>query len=412
MKIHDHTVAKRFIEYVQIDTQSDPYSDSYPSTSKQKNLSRKLYDELKTMGVEDVILDEFNYLIARIPSNSKKDVPSIFFNAHVDTAPDCSGTNVKPIIHKSYQGNTILFPDDNSLKLDPSDHPNLNEKIGHDIITASGKTLLGADDKAGLAIIMDAAYQLINNQKIIHGDVFLLFTPDEEIGKGVAHLDISKMPADFGYTLDGGNLGELNNENFSADGAILTINGVTTHPGYAKDKMENAIKIASEIVSALPKDRLCPETANEIDGFIHPTKIEGDLGTAKIHFILRNFDTSKLFEYGDLLQKIAKEVIANYPNSTFDYEQKEQYRNMNDVLSNKAHIFDLAIKATKAAGVMPHIKKIRGGTDGAVLTHLGLPCPNIFAGQQAIHSKLEWVSIQDMRKAVETVINICILNAV
>ena len=412
MPHRNYTVQDRFIKYVKIDTQSDPFSETYPSTTKQKDLSLVLKQELEEIGIEDTVLDEYNYLIAKIPANTNKAVPAIFFCAHVDTTPDCSGTNVKPRIHRDYQGQSISFPDEAELILDPTDHPNLLKKIGHDIVTASGLTLLGSDDKSGVAIIMDAAFQLVHNTDFKHGDVYLLFTPDEEIGQGVKFLDVSKIPAEFGYTLDGGELGELNNENFSADSFVLNIIGRTAHPGYAKDKMQSAIKIASEIVAALPKDELCPEVAGIEDGFIHPTKISGDLGNAEIRFILRHFETERLAEYGELIRTIAEKVLKNYPQSSFTYKQSKQYRNMNDVLTAQPHIFELAIKATKKAGLTPNIRKIRGGTDGAILTFKGLPCPNIFAGEQAIHSKLEWVSIQDMQKAVDTVLNICELNAV
>lgn len=411
MAVLQYTVKDRFLEYVKIDTESDPYSETYPSTEKQRNLTQKLLSELKEMGIEDANVDEFNYLLAKIPSNVEHQVPSIFFCAHVDTTSDCPGHDVKPRIFTNYQGGDINFPDDSSLLLSPSEHPNLNDKIGHEIITASGLTLLGSDDKSGVAIIMDAAFQLMN-KPIPHGDVYLLFTPDEEIGKGVKYFEKSKLPAAFGYTLDGGDLGELNNENFSADSLILEIKGRSAHPGYAKDKMENAIKIASEIVAALPKDKLCPEVANIHDGFIHPTKIEGELGWAKVSFILRDFETSKLETYGALIESICQEVIAKFGNSEFKITQTEQYRNMKDVLDQKPYIFDLAIEAVKKAGIKPVIKKIRGGTDGAILTYMGLPCPNIFAGEQAIHSKLEWVSVEDMQKAVDVVLNICELNTV
>ncbi len=408
----NYTVKERFLEYVKIDTQSDPYSQSYPSTEKQKDLTQKLKEELIAMGIAETKIDEFNYLIAKINSNVNNDVPSIFFCAHVDTAPDCSGTNVKPILRSNYQGEILKFPDDQKISLNPKDHPNLKTKIGHDLITASGLTLLGSDDKSGVAIIMDAAYQLINNDSIPHGDVYILFTPDEEVGKGVLHLDVKKLPAEFGYTLDGGDIGELNAENFSADGLVLNINGRSAHPGYAKDHMENAIKIAAEIVSALPKDKLCPEKAGIEDGFIHPTKIEGDLGKASVSFILRDFETNKLAEYGDLIKKTTEKILESYPNSTYEIIQKEQYRNMKDILEKHPHIFDLAVRACRKSGIEPVIKKIRGGTDGAVLTYKGLPCPNIFAGEQAIHSKLEWVSVQDMEKSVDTILNICELNTI
>ena len=382
----NYTVKKRFLDYVKIDTQSDPYSDKYPSTDKQKNLTKILAAELLEMGVINVEVDEYNYLIAKIPSNIDQKVPSIFFNAHVDTAPDCSGTGVDPILRPNYDGSVIKFPKNDKLLLDPKDHPNLKNKIGHDLVTSSGDTLLGSDDKSGLAIIMDSAYQLINNEDIDHGDIYILFTPDEEIGKGVKYLNPKKMPADFGYTLDGGDLGELNNENFSADSLVLKIKGVTAHPGYAKDKMEHAIKIASEIVSELPKDSLCPEAASGDDGFIHPTKIEGDLGHAEIHFIIRDFKTENLIEHANIIKSITEKVLQNYPNSSYAMDQQLQYRNMNDILEKNSHRFNLAIQACESADVIPKVKKIRGGTEGAVLTCMGRPCTNIFAGEQAIHS--------------------------
>lgn len=412
MNKKSYTVAERFMEYVKIDTQSDPTSEHYPSTSKQLNLTRKLKQELELMGAADIALDEFGYLIARVPGNILHKVPPIFFCAHVDTTPDCSGTDVEPLVRYNYSGEDLHYPDDAGIVLSPDEHPNLKQKIGHDIITASGKTLLGADDKAGVAIIMEVFEKLLHSTNISHGDIYLLITPDEEIGKGVAHLDVEKLPADFGYTLDGGDLGHLNNENFSADGLELKIFGRTAHPGYARGKMENAIKIISEIISALPKDRLTPEVAGEDDGFIHPTNIEGTLAEAKANFILRDFSTDMLTTYADIIQETTEKVLETYPHTTFKISQHKQYRNMNDILRTMPHIFDLAVKATKAAGIDPVINKIRGGTDGALLTFMGKPCPNIFAGQQAIHSKLEWISIQDMEKAAETVLNICRLNAV
>lgn len=403
------TVGERFLRYVQIDTESDPNSDTYPSTEKQKDLTNLLCKELTQLGIHAEV-DEYNYLIAHIPSNVDQNVPSIFFCAHVDTTPDCSGKDVIPIVRHNYQGEVLTFPNEEGLTLDPKAHPKLLNKIGHDLITASGNTLLGSDDKSGVAIIMDLAHQLTQDPSILHGDVYLLFTPDEEIGKGVLHLDVDKLPADFGYTLDGGDVGEFNIENFSADALTVKIQGVTAHPGYAKGKMESAIKIASEIVTRLPKDSLCPEVAGQDDGFIHPTNIEGDLGNAEINFILRNFDTKVLSEYHKIIEDITKDVLLSYPNSQYEIIRKEQYRNMYDIIREKPYIQDLALEAIKKAGITPSLRKIRGGTDGAVLTYKGRPCPNIFAGEQAIHSKLEWTSIQDMQLAVETLIHICTLN--
>lgn len=401
------TVKDRFIKYVQIDTQSDPVSTTQPSTLKQLDLSKVLVQELKEMGINDVELDEYGYVYATIPSTtSKKDVPVICFCAHVDTAPDASGTGVKPIIHSNYQGQDIVLPDDTSVVIRMTDYPYLKDKIGHDIITASGLTLLGGDDKAGVAEIMDAAYQLINNPSIKHGKIRLLFTPDEEIGRGVDKVDIKKLGADFGYTLDGGPIGTLEDETFSADGAVITIQGVAAHPGYAKGKMENAVKIASDIVSALPKHRLTPETTQKKQGFIHPVKIEGGLENAKITFILRDFEEDLLKEKSEILRKVMDKVLLRYPHSSAKLEVFEQYRNMKQIVSGKPEIIEYAKEAIKRSGLKPQLGSIRGGTDGSRLSFMGLPCPNLFAGEMAIHSRQEFVTVQDMQKAVETIINI------
>jgi len=401
------TVKDRFIKYVQIDTQSDPVSTSQPSTLKQLDLSKVLVQELKEMGLSDVELDEFGYVYATIPATtSKKNVPVICFCAHVDTAPDASGTGVKPIIHSNYQGQDIVLPDDTSVVIRMTDYPYLKDKIGHDIITASGLTLLGGDDKAGVAEIMDAAYQLINNPSIKHGKIRLLFTPDEEIGRGVDKVDIKKLGADFGYTLDGGPIGTLEDETFSADGAVITIQGVAAHPGYAKGKMENAVKIASDIVSALPKHRLTPETTQKKQGFIHPVKIEGGLENAKITFILRDFEEDLLKEKSEILRKVMDKVLLRYPHSSAKLEVFEQYRNMKQIVSGRPEIIEYAKEAIKRSGLKPQLGSIRGGTDGSRLSFMGLPCPNLFAGEMAIHSRQEFVTVQDMQKAVETIINI------
>ena len=401
------TVKDRFIKYVQIDTQSDPVSTSQPSTLKQLDLSKVLVQELKEMGLSDVELDEFGYVYATIPATtSKKNVPVICFCAHVDTAPDASGTGVKPIIHSNYQGQDIVLPDDTSVVIRMTDYPYLKDKIGHDIITASGLTLLGGDDKAGVAEIMDAAYQLINNPSIKHGKIRLLFTPDEEIGRGVDEVDIKKLGADFGYTLDGGPIGTLEDETFSADGAVITIQGVAAHPGYAKGKMENAVKIASDIVSALPKHRLTPETTQKKQGFIHPVKIEGGLENAKITFILRDFEEDLLKEKSEILRKVMDKVLLRYPHSSAKLEVFEQYRNMKQIVSGRPEIIEYAKEAIKRSGLKPKLGSIRGGTDGSRLSFMGLPCPNLFAGEMAIHSRQEFVTVQDMQKAVETIINI------
>ena len=416
------TVKERFLKYVQIDTQADPTSKTSPSSEKQKNLSRLLVEELLEMGITDAEMNEFGYVYATIPANTdKKNVPTICFCAHVDTAPDASGTDVKPIVHTNYQGQDIVLPDDTSQIIKMSNYPYLKGKIGDDVITASGLTLLGSDDKSGVAEIMDAAYQLLNTPSISvgiptgkdaygavkHGKIRLLFTTDEEIGRGVDNVDIQKLGADYAYTLDGGAIGDIENETFSADGATITIQGVASHPGYAKGKMENAIKIASDIVSTLPKHRLTPETTDKKRGFIHPVKIEGGLENAKITFILRDFDDDLLKQKAEILRGVMEKVMKRYPHSKADLNVFEQYRNMKKVLDKQPFIVDNAIEAIKRAGLKPHQGSIRGGTDGSRLSFMGLPCPNLFAGENAIHSRHEFVSVQDMEKAVETIVHLC-----
>jgi tripeptide aminopeptidase len=403
-----HTVKERFLKYVQIDTQADPMSSTSPSSEKQKNLSRLLVEELHEMGISDAEMNEFGYVYASIPANTnKKNVPTLCFCAHVDTAPDASGTDVKPIVHANYQGQDMVLPDDPTQVISPTNYPYLKGKIGHDIVTASGLTLLGSDDKSGVAEIMDAAFQFINNPTIKHGKIRLLFTTDEEIGKGVDNVDLEKLGADYAYTLDGGNIGDIENETFSADGATIAIQGVASHPGYAKGKMENAIKIAADIVAALPKHRLTPETTDKKRGFIHPIKIEGGLENAKITFILRDFEDDLLAEKAEILRGVMEKVMKRYPNSKAELATKFQYRNMKKVLAEKPFIVNNAIEAIKRTGLKPNLGSIRGGTDGSRLSFMGLPCPNLFAGEQAIHSRHEFVSIQDMEKAVEMVVHLC-----
>lgn len=401
-----YSVKDRFLKYVQVDTEADPNSSSSPSSEKQKNLTSIILGELKEMGIEATTNDS-GYIYASLPSNTGPGKDKIFFCAHLDTAPDCSGKDVKPIVHTNYQGQDIVLPDDVSQVISPSRYPALKNKIGHDLITASGLTLLGSDDKSGVAIIVDAFYQMVKNPALPHGEVKMLLTTDEEIGRGVSHVDLQKLDADYGYTLDGGDLGAIEFENFSANKAVIEITGVSAHPGYAKGKMENAIKIASEIVAQFPKDSLCPEATDGMQGFIHPNSIEGKLESAKIELILRDFVTAKLDEQKDYLEKICKKVMTGYPHSSYTITVTEQYRNMKDVLDQHPRVMEIAVKAVENIGVTPKQGAIRGGTDGAVLSHKGLPCPNLFAGEQAIHSKHEWVSVQDMEKAVDMVLEIC-----
>lgn len=400
------TAADRFLRYVQIDTQSDPQSSSYPTTEKQKDLSRILAEELKQMGITDAHMDEWGYVYATIPATSTKKVPVICFCAHVDTAPDCSGTNIKPIVHTNYQGQDIILPDDKTQVLRMSEYPYLKKLTGHDIITASGTTLLGSDDKAGVAEIMDLANFLMNNKQVKHGEIKILFTPDEEVGKGTAKVDLKKLGADFGYTLDGGDAGSLEDETFSADGVQVVIHGVIAHPGYAKDKMVNAMKIAGEILAFLPKDRLSPESTDGKRGFIHPVRVEGIAEKCTIDFIIRDFDTEGLKKKEDYLRTQIEERMRTYPKASFEFTVTEQYRNMKEILDVHTHVVDFAKEAIARAGLKLKMESIRGGTDGSRLSFMGLPCPNLFAGEQAIHSKLEFISVQDMNKAVETMVHL------
>jgi tripeptide aminopeptidase len=402
------TVTDRFLRYVTIDTQSDPASESTPSTEKQKDLGKLLVNELLEMGVTDAHLDEFGYVYATIPSNVNKQVPVICFCSHMDTAPDCSGTGVKPIVHKNYQGEDLVLPDDPSQIIKLKDHPDLKNQLGNNLVTASGTTLLGADNKAGVAEIMDACYQLINNPEIKHGEIRILFTPDEEIGRGVDKVDIKKLSAYAGYTMDGESAGNMENETFSADGAKLVINGLSSHPGFAKGKMESAIKIAGQIIAALPFG-LSPEGTADKQGFVHPVAIEGHVETASIDFIIRDFEDDKLAEHANVIRKIADEVLKDFPSSTYELQVKPQYRNMKSMLDKHPQIVEYGMEAMKRAGLNAKLCSIRGGTDGSRLSFMGLPCPNIFAGEHAFHSKQEWVSVQDMQKAVETILHLCMI---
>jgi len=409
MQDYRFTVVERFLRYVVMDTQSDSHSKTCPSTEKQKALGKLLVQELQQIGVTDAAQDSYGYVYATIEANTKKQIPVICFCSHMDTSPDCSGASVKPIIHPKYTGTDIILPDDNNQVIRMADHPDLRNQIGNDIITASGTTLLGADNKAGIAEIMDAANYLICHPEIKHGKIKILFTPDEEIGRGVDHVDLLRLAADFAYTVDGESLGTIENETFSADGAVIHITGVSTHPGFAMGKMESALKIASEIVSLLPNDTLCPERTANKEGFIHPVGITGSVESAQVEFILRDFDNQMLENHRRILKAIIDEVFAKYPNSRYELLFAEQYRNMKSVLENCPQIVNIGIKAMERAGIIAKLQSIRGGTDGSRLSFMGLPCPNIFAGEHAFHSKQEWVSVQDMQKAVETIVNIAVI---
>lgn len=407
MKI-DFTCVERFLKYVQVDTQSDPDSKTFPSTEKQKNLGRILEDELKQMGISDAHLDEFGYVYATIHANTDKNVPVICFCSHMDTSPETSGANVKPVLHKNYQGGDIILPGDKAQILKPGDHPELNNQIGNDIITSDGTTLLGADNKAGLAEIMDAANYLMTNPEIKHGTIKILFTPDEEIGRGVDKVDIKKLGAEYAYTVDGETLGEVVDETFSADSVTIHIYGVITHPGFALGKLENGTKIAAEILAKLPKDAT-PETTSGRQGFIHPVGISGGVEKTTIKFIIRDFEDEGLVKLEQQLESIVKEVLLPYKQSHYEFIVEETYRNMKKVIDKHPELIEYAKEAIIRSGITPKLEIIRGGTDGSRLSFMGLPTPNIFAGEHAFHSKLEWVSVQDMQKAVEVIINLAMI---
>ncbi|WP_315703452.1 MULTISPECIES: peptidase T [unclassified Bradyrhizobium] len=404
-----HTVTERLLRYVVIDTQSDPNSPTCPSTAKQKDLGRVLAAELQAMGLADAHLDAHGYVYATIPANTDKRVPVICFCSHMDTAPDCTGANVKPQLVRNYQGADIVLPGDPSQVIRAADHPALKDQIGHDIITTDGTTLLGADNKAGIAEIMDAAHFLVNNPQVKHGTIKILFTPDEEIGRGVDKVDLKKLGADFGYTMDGETAGTVEDETFSADGASITITGVSAHPGFAKGKMEHAIKIAADIVARLPKETCSPETTEGKEGFLHPVAISGALEQARLDFIVRDFTTEGLKQKEALLEDIVRGVMKDYPRSSYRMEIKEQYRNMKEVIDRHPEIVTYAEDAIRRAGLEPVRTSIRGGTDGSRLSFMGLPCPNIFAGEHAFHSRQEWVSVQDMEKAVQTIVHLAMI---
>ena len=407
IQVNANQLAERFMRYVKVDTQSNPLSNTSPTTEKQKDLSKILVKELHGMGVNDAHLDEYGYVYATIPANTqKKNVPVICYCAHVDTAPDCSGTDVIPILHTNYNGDDIVLPDDNTQVLRVAEYPYLKNHIGADIITASGKTLLGSDDKAGVATIMEFAYYVMTHPEINHGEIKLLFTPDEEVGKGTANVDIKKLAADYAYTLDGGDAGDLEDETFSADAAQIVVHGVISHPGYAKGKMMNALKIAGEILAALPQNEFSPETTEKKEGFVHPVRIDGIAEKATIDFIIRDFDTAKLAQHETRLKSIVENVLSNYPNCSMEFHVHEQYRNMKEILDKHPHAVANAEEAIKRTGLKVRKEAIRGGTDGSKLSFMGLPCPNLFAGEQTIHSKLEWIGVNDMIKSVETILHL------
>lgn len=403
----DYTVVERFLRYVKYDTQSSEESTTFPSTEKQKILGQVLAEELREIGMQNVELDEFGYVYAELPSNTEKDVPPIGFLAHMDTSPEVSGANVNPVIHKNYNGGKIVLPADPAQVIDPEEHPDLKEQIGNDIITADGTTLLGADNKAGLAEIVDAMRFLIQHPEIKHGPIKVCFTPDEEVGRGTEKIRLERFGAKYAYTVDGESLGEIENETFCADTVILTIQGFNCHPGYAKNKLVNAIKIAADFIDALPKDSLSPETTEGKEGYVHPYVLNGGVDVTTIKILIRDFEETGLKEKEAFLKTLAEEIISKYPKASFKFEVQESYRNMRYVLDKHPQVVEYALEAVERAGIKPKLNIIRGGTDGSRLSYMGLPCPNIFAGEHAFHSRLEWISVQDMQKAVDVIVNLC-----
>jgi tripeptide aminopeptidase len=401
------TVLERFLRYVVIDTQSDENSTSYPSTGKQFDLLRLLVDELETIGLKEVAIDGHGYVFATIPATSSKpDVPVIGFIAHVDTSPELSGKDVRPLVHRNYQGQDLILPDDPSTMLRLADNPLLAEQIGHDIVTASGTTLLGADNKAGVAEIVAAAEYLIAHPEIPHGPIRMGFTPDEEVGAGTKYFDIGRFGAKYAYTMDGGRRGELETESFSADAMTFAFQGLNTHPGYAKGRMVNAIKVAADFINRLPKGELSPETTDDYEGYVHPYVVNASVEKTTVKLLIRDFDVPGLHMKESFLGRLALETVRDWPGTSVESSVEESYRNMKEVLAAHSDAVEYAREAIRRSGLTVRERPIRGGTDGCRLSFMGLPTPNIFAGEQNFHSRLEWVSVQDMEKAVEVIVTL------
>ena len=397
-------VLDRFLRYVQYDTQSDETSTRYPSTSKQLRLLKDLADELGKLGLTDAGMDQYGYVTATVPPTSSKRVPAIGFIAHVDTSPELTGANVRPIVHPQYDGRDLVLPDDPTAVLRMADCAPLAERLGDDIVTASGTTLLGADNKAGVAEIVTAAEYLMAHPEIPHGPIKIAFTPDEEIGRGTQHFDVEAFGATYAYTMDGSARGELEYESFSADAMTLTFVGFNTHPGYAKDRLINAIKVAADFISHLPSE-MSPEATDGYDGFVHPYVLQGGSEHTHVRLIVRDFKTAALKDKEEMLERLALEAASRH-GARVEISIEEQYRNMREVLDGHPHVVEYAREAIRRAGMTVHERPIRGGTDGSKLSFMGLPTPNIFAGEHNFHSRLEWVSVQDMGKAVEVIVNL------
>jgi tripeptide aminopeptidase len=401
-------VLERFLRYVRYDTQSDERSTTYPSTEKQLVLLHALADELRELGLTDASVDEHGYVMATIPSTTTNDrVPAIGFIAHVDTSPEMSGAGVVPIVHRAYDGGDIVLPDHPEAVLRAAEIPELGPQVGNDIVTASGTTLLGADNKAGIAEIVTAAAYLVAHPEIPHGRIRVAFTPDEEIGRGTQHFDVARFGASCAYTIDGGSRGEIESESFSADAMTVTFDGFNTHPGYAKGRMVNAIKVAARFIDALPRDGVSPETTDGHEGFVHPYVVQASVDRTSVRLIVRDFVTARLQEKETMLCELAQQAASQFAGARVEFKVEEQYRNMKEVLDHHPHIVERAREAIRRAGLEPKSKPIRGGTDGSRLSFMGLPTPNLFAGEHNFHSRIEWVSVQDMEKAVEVIVNLC-----
>jgi tripeptide aminopeptidase len=402
----------RFLRYVTFDTRSDEQSATFPSTPGQLVLLRALVEELRGIGLDDVEMDEHGYVMATIPATAGcEDAPTIGFVAHVDTSPEMPGHDVKPLVHHRYDGRDLLLPDDPATVLRAADDPALAAQIGNDIVTASGLTLLGADDKAGVAEIVAAAEWLLTHPEIPHGTIRIAFTPDEEIGKGADHFDVARFGAIAAYTLDGGGRGELEFESFSADAITVTFKGFNTHPGYAKGRMVNAIRVAADFISRLPHKEMSPETTEGYEGYLHPYQVHARVDRTTVKVLVRDFVTARLKEKEARVEAIARETVERHPGASIELAVEESYRNMREVLEQHPLVVDHARRAIRLAGLEPIERPIRGGTDGSRLSFMGLPTPNLFAGEHNFHSRLEWVSAQDMDKAVEVIVCLCELWA-
>ncbi len=397
---------ERFFSYVSIDTQSSEDSTDFPSTSKQLKLSKKLKDELGAMGLEDVKVDQWGYVLATLKTNQDKEVPTIALIAHVDTSPDVSGANVKPQVHKNYDGKDVILSKEEGVVLKVEEHPYLKEQEGKTLITTDGTTLLGADNKAGITEIMCALDYLLKHPECPRPNIRVLFTPDEEVGRGTEHIAAKEIKADYGYTIDGEKLGELEDETFCADTVELKVHGVNVHPGYAKDKLVNAIKVGTEIVEAFPKDRLSPETTEKREGYIHPHHFAGGGEEVVIKILIRDFEEKGLEEKENFIRDIVNAVLEKHPKAKVDMKIHKSYRNMKQVLDKHPEVLEKAMKAIEMTGVKPFKNIIRGGTDGARLSFMGLPTPNIFTGGSNFHSKYEWVTLEDMQKASEAIVHL------